>query len=96
MKRNPDPERTHFKAWISKYALSKGVFAIDAEDCFDTSPTMIGDMAESLTSYHGEAWHRTQEAALAKAEQMRKARIANLKKQIAKFEKMKFELSSKS
>ena len=43
--------------------------------------------------YHGEGkeWHRTKEAALVRAEKMRQKKIASLKKQIEKLERMKFE-----
>lgn len=43
--------------------------------------------------YHGEGndWHRTKESAIAKAEEMRKKKIASLKKQIEKLEKMEFK-----
>lgn len=35
-------------------------------------------------------WHRTREGAVAKAEEMRVARIASLEKQIAKLRKLRF------
>jgi hypothetical protein len=46
----------------------------------------------SSTKYHSEGieWHRTESSAIARAEEMRLAKIASLKKQIAKLEKMKF------
>jgi hypothetical protein len=41
---------------------------------------------------HGEGrqWHRTQESALARAESMRKAKIASLRKSIARLEALSF------
>lgn len=45
------------------------------------------------TYYHeeGKEWHRTKESAIAKAEEMRKKKIASLQKQIKKLENINFE-----
>lgn len=79
------------KAWITKYALTTGIFEITAEITEDGAAY---DMHTSIpTFFHGEGreWHRTKESAIAKAEEMRKKKIASLKKQIEKLEGMKFE-----
>ena len=80
------------KAWISKYALTKGVFQIDARETQQSS--MIADVTNGRSGiyYHreGRDWHRTEEMALAKAEAMRRARIASLKKQVRKLEDSRF------
>lgn len=72
--------------WISKYALSKG--RISAE---------IGTVSDLhfKVGWHGfyvigRDAHSTRDAALEAAEAMRIKKIASLKKQIAKLEKMKF------
>ena len=79
------------KVWISKYALSEGVFELCAETT--SVEGMISDPINRCRMFHdeGKDWHRTREGAIAKAEQMRLAKIASLKKQIAKLEKLKFE-----
>lgn len=62
-------------------------------DCFDISPDMvraIGRAGAITVTFHGNEWHRTREEAVARAEQMRAAKIASLKKQIAKLEKLSF------
>lgn len=43
--------------------------------------------------YHGDGkeWHKTKESAIAKAEEMRRKKIAILKKQIKALEGIKFE-----
>lgn len=85
-------ERTKFRAWITKYALTSGIQEIEAEDCFDISPTMIADHKTAThVFYHGRDWHRTRDAALARAREMRDAKINNLQKQIAKLKTMTFE-----
>lgn len=77
------------KVWITKYALSAGI-----EEVFgDQSGDMIVDRSNGYGRYfhtEGRDWHRTKEEALAKAEKMRTERIASLKKQIDKLEKMSF------
>lgn len=76
------------KAWITKYALSGGIEEHEAEDrgygCiyFDRYGYMAGE---------GRNWHRTRESAVAKAEKMRKDKIASLRKQIERLEKLTFE-----
>ena len=57
--------------WITKYALTKGIFEMDVES-----------QSEGC---------KTKAAAIAKAEKMRRKKIASLKKQIEKLESMKFE-----
>ena len=86
------PNPTTFRVWISKYALTKGVFAIDATSQPDIgNGRMVSDEnSRYQTCYHGGDWHRTQEAALEQAEKMRKAKITSLKKQIVKLEALTF------
>lgn len=75
------------KVWISKYALSKGLFELEVE----IHDNMASGKAWS-DCYHGEGreWHRTYESAAAKAEQMRLKKIESLKKQIEKLEQKRF------
>jgi hypothetical protein len=78
------------KAYITQYALTKGVIAVDAEVCSDTM-IAYGNVGYGSHYAHGSDWHRTPEAALARAEEMRKAKIASLRKSIAKMEAMTFK-----
>jgi hypothetical protein len=78
------------KAFISKSAWAKGILEIDATECGDG---MIKNNDNAYMDYfHGTAkeWHKTREAAVARAEEMRKKQIASLKKKITKLEKMTF------
>ena len=85
------------KVWITKYALSEGIKEVEAELCLDTDKTgnMIKcELISGFNSYfHGEGrdWHKTREAAIKKAEEMRQKKIESLKKQLQKLEKMRFE-----
>lgn len=84
-------ERTRFTAFVTKYALSSGgIREIEVEDCFDISPDMVMEDGMYWQSYRGKEWHRTREAAVARAEEMRIAKIASLEKQIARLRKIQF------
>lgn len=76
--------------WITKYALTLGINQLEVEKRAD-SDMVIGKTWND--HYHGEGreWHRTYESALAKAEEMRLKKIESLKKQLAKYEEMRFE-----
>ena len=81
-------EREKVKAWVTKYALSSGIEFVNGEVNHNVSSSMLSYGVRCVA--HGKDWHRTPEAALARAEEMRTAKIASLKKQIAKLEKMTF------
>ena len=79
------------KVWITKYALSTGIKEIEA-NVSSVSSDMVTESGSIWNHFHGEGrdWHRSREAATAKAEEMRKAKIVSLRKQIAKLERMTF------
>lgn len=81
------------KAWITKFALTQGVFTVEGERS-GTTPSMLVVKQENTYSeyYHGEGrdWHLTEESAGVRATQMVKDKIKSLKKQITKIEKMRF------
>jgi len=78
------------KVWITKYALTQGVFEKEMTQAVE-NPSMIHD-TKCVQFFFGEGkeWHKTEEGANARAEQMRLDKIASLKKQLAKLEKLKF------
>lgn len=76
------------KVWITKYALTTGIYEIEAEI---TENGSAYDMHASLPTFYckeGKDWHRTKEDAIQRAEAMRQKKIASLKKQIEKLEKV--------
>jgi hypothetical protein len=85
-------KREILTAWVTKYALTEGIEVVEAEWCADISDKMItyGGNGYSRQSAHGNDWHRTPEAALARAEEMRAAKVVSLKKSLAKMERMTF------
>lgn len=85
-----DNDEEPFTVWSTKYALTAGIQTItDARLSKHASMHMIyfDDTKQFL---HGKDWHRTLEAALVRAEEMRVSRIASLKASIAKLECMAF------
>jgi hypothetical protein len=86
------------KVWITKYALTQGVFtAENVELCLDTVPdgSMISFKTQNDPSgfgyvqmYHKPDWHESREAAKARAEAMRMAKIKTLRKQLDKISTM--------
>lgn len=76
------------KVFITKYALTKGVLEEEVIDCGDGSVRN-----QFYVYFHGEGkeWHKSKESAEKKAEEMRQNKIASLKKQIEKLEKIRFE-----
>ncbi len=82
------------KVWITKYALTEGIEAIDGEIASDISENMFVQSGRTGRIYHGKEWHSTEESAIKRAEEMRIAKIASLKKQIARLEELEFKASS--
>ncbi len=81
--------------WSTKYALSNGLLEHEVE--FDESrPDYVwtgppGQMGSYPLAGCGVQWHRTKESAIRKSNELRTAKIASLKKQIAKLENLTFE-----
>lgn len=82
------------KVFVTKYALTIGIEEFDAGYA-ESYPSMVSRKTDHwhTFTYHGEGkdWHRTREAAVTRANQMRVAKIASLKKQIAKLESWAFK-----
>ena len=77
------------KVWITKYALTDGIIETDAEvGGFDTI-TATWDNGTRCDNFKGEEWWSRKENAIQKAEEMRQKKIASLKKQIEKLERMR-------
>ena len=73
--------------WVTKYALTTGIIIEQVEEPNPERPHMIHAKALGPQAYfHGRDWHRTREDAVTRAKEMRIARLASLRKQIAKLE----------
>lgn len=81
-------DRERITAWITKYALTKGIQEVEGKTDGD------GYLSYGKYDYNHafrKEWYRTREAAIKRAEEMRLKKIASLKKQLKKLEKMRFE-----
>lgn len=80
-------EKERITAYLTKRALTAGIEKVEGEVCHDISSEMLsyGD-----NYAHGNGWHRTYEAAVARAEAMRSAKIAALGTKIARLERLTF------
>jgi len=83
-------------AWVTKYALTSGIHKVSGEVRHETSSKMLRYIKTSSGRHYsfarGNEWHRTPEAALERAEKMREAKIAALKKSLAKLEVKTFSV----
>lgn len=80
-------------AYVTKYALTKGIFVVKARVCSDISPTMISQLNASFpTCYHKGEWFRTLEEARVNAEVRRQKKIKSLQKQVEKINKLQVEV----
>jgi hypothetical protein len=79
------------KVWISKYALTQGIFEVEVEDCGNG---MVKDNTRSFQGYYhgnGKEWHITKTGAINMAEFMKNNKINLLRKQIDKLRALKFD-----
>jgi hypothetical protein len=82
-------ERTRFKAFITKYALTKGIQEVEVEDRFSIDEGMV--KSGDYTYYYAGDWHRTREEAAVKAEAMRLKKLISLRNQISKLQRIIFQ-----
>ena len=81
------------KVYITKYALSRGIWEADAEICPNTSEKVIRTNIDGTVMYflgEGKEWHQTKDEAIARAKEMQAARLKSLEKQRKKLEGMVF------
>lgn len=84
------------KVYITKYVLTSGIEEINLshmassgiDGVFLSFARTVGSCPEV---YSKKDWYYDKDSAVARAEEMRKKKIASLRKKIEKLEKMKFE-----
>lgn len=87
------------KVYITKYALTGGVFVFEGETSeFRDRVRIYGKRSPSHMneSFHGDDVHLTKPSALARCEEMRTKKVKSLKKQLGKILNMKFEIKEKA
>ncbi len=79
------------KVFITKYALTQGILEREAEKVTDEMIRVKRETEYSFMAYyHKNEWFDNLTDASLHAEEMRKKKIESVKKQLAKFENMKF------
>ena len=78
------------KIWVTKYALTQGIFEYEVPDVPVTENTIAVPAVDGNfpTYFHGPDWHRTKEDAIERANFMRIKKRLSLRKQIAKLDSM--------
>lgn len=94
MKKKPEEPEEKIVVWVTKYALSKGVFTRKVVVCGEISERMVKVVKQGPSEfYHGKEWHRTEAEALAQVEKMVAAKRASLAKGLNKLDKVSALLS---
>ena len=83
------------KVWITKYALTEGIFTVEVEEPEADGIVAVRSANQMTTYYHGEGrdWHRTEESARRRAYQMCAKKLAALEKAKTKLLTMVFFLN---
>lgn len=81
------------KVYVTKHALTRGILKLEVRQS-KLTPSMVCCSEDPNWSdyYHGEGinWHRTLEAAKARAENMRQKKLIALENALNKLKKLKF------
>lgn len=78
--------------YVTKYALSKGPFSVDAEVKDDEGMAVYKATGSYLQCFHGKDFWLTEEDALADCERRRKSKIASIEKQKTRVAGLTFEI----
>ncbi len=80
------------KVFVTKYALTEGPFAVEAEILYNGSMAAY-KVHEYQQSAHGKDFWLNEDDAIADCERRRLAKIKSIEKQRKKLEEMKFSIS---
>ena len=79
------------KVWITKYALSRGIFEFDVDEPDPEYPnTILLRFVLGHQYCHGEGrdWHRTRKAAIQRAKAMAKAQLKVMEKKALQMQRL--------
>lgn len=77
------------KRWVTKYALTTGVVKVEGKFGSDKK-YFYSDQGWAMIQYGPKDHHDTREQAVARAEEMRQAKIKSLQKQLDRINKLEF------
>ena len=82
------------KVYITKYALTAGIFSVEAKITDGSDMISYRPDEKSFLCYaHKGEWHSCADKAIARAEEMRIAKLKSLDKQAKKVSAMVFEIA---
>ena len=82
------------RVFISKYALSSGIFAAEAEFLENKDSVKFRRDSSSFMEFaHKNEWHSCADNAIERAEEMRIAKLKSLDKQAKKVSALVFEIA---
>lgn len=89
------------KVWITKHALTQGIYEKDGDVCEGTDGKMIvvnpTDLRVGFTElFHRPDWHTDRRLAVIRAHEMLLKKIQSLKKQVTRLEKLDFLSDTKN
>jgi len=76
------------KVWITKYALTTGIYEVECEMCLGTSINMI---KTDYSFFHAGEWRESKEIAIAKAYEMKIKKLQSLDNQMKKISSLEFD-----
>ncbi|MEZ3498998.1 hypothetical protein [Pantoea sp. KPR_PJ] len=79
-------------AYITKYALTFGIYSTKGEVSGDMFIQKARENGRLGQYFHGYEWHLSKEEALAHAEEMRIRKLTSLDKQAKKISQLKFDI----
>ena len=79
------------KVYITKYALTKGIYEMNVDHMSDDGYTVYGKAWDEIYHGNGKEWHYTKEGAINRTEELRIKKIQSLEKKIEKLKALKFE-----
>ena len=81
-----------FEVWSTKYALTSGIKKWSVQHVGSGMVSVVGVRYPTYLHTEGRDWHRSFDAAKARAETMRIKKITSLHLSISKLEALKFEV----
>ena len=83
------------KVWITKYALTRGLFEAETDPTHTASMRLVRGAPAREMYVQASDWRMTLSDAIDRADNMRKAKINSLREKIAALEAMDFNATAK-
>lgn len=92
MSKKPSENLSTEKVWVTKYVLTDGfITEVDAVISGGMAIVHPSDGKGYKQYFHGKEWHDRKDEAILRAEDLRRKKIAALRRSIEKIEAMRFD-----